>query len=234
VEGSLDIPVDYRIYNRAYLKEERAYLESTAKRRYESREEAIRRLVELLYYQTHLLYQICYDNSIMSRRKLELVNHLSTEELKTRYRSCKDPKEARRWQALWLLSQGYSSEQAANIVGLQASWVRKIINRYNQDGPQGVVDGHNVNPGGPKPRLSAGQRQELFEALKAEPPSGGLWTGPKVAAWIEQRTGIKTYPQLGWVYLRDLGFSLKVPRRKHPKSATPQQREAFKKNSTRR
>jgi hypothetical protein len=55
VEGSLDIAVDYRIYHRAFLKEEKAYLESTAKGRYESREEAIRRLVELLYYQTHLL-----------------------------------------------------------------------------------------------------------------------------------------------------------------------------------
>ena len=170
----------------------------------------------------------------MSRRKLELKNHLSTEELKTRYRSCKDPKEARRWQALWLVSQGYSSDEAANIVGLGASWIRKIIHRYNQEGSEGVVDGHCINPGGPKPRLNTRQRQELFEALKREPPDGGLWTGPKVAAWIQKHTGIKTYAQLGWVYLRDLGFSLKVPRRKHPKSATPQQKEAFKKNSVRK
>lgn len=55
VEGSVDIPLDYRIYHRAFLNEEKAYLESTVKERYESGQEAIKRLVELLYYQKHVL-----------------------------------------------------------------------------------------------------------------------------------------------------------------------------------
>jgi hypothetical protein len=55
VQGAVDIPVDYRIYHRAFLKEEKAYLESTVKGWYESRGEAIKRLVELLHYQKHVL-----------------------------------------------------------------------------------------------------------------------------------------------------------------------------------
>ena len=69
----------------------------------------------------------------MSRRRLELKGHLSTEELGSHYRWCKGPKEARRWQALWLLSQSYSSDEVASIVGLGASWICKVIHRYNQE-----------------------------------------------------------------------------------------------------
>jgi|SRR5215212_2907184 len=165
----------------------------------------------------------------MSQR-LELKKHLRVGELKARYLSCSDPKEARRWQALWLISQGYSSEQAGQLVGFQGSWVRRVINRYNEKGPEAIIDGHRTNPGGVKPHLNSTQREKLFEALKGPPPSGGLWTGPKVANWIKNQTGKDTYPQLGWVYLKDLGFSLKVPRRKHAKAASQGLQAAFKKS----
>jgi len=151
----------------------------------------------------------------MSRPRVKLEDYLSGEELRARYRSCKDPKEARRWHALWLISQGYSAQQAGEVLGLQSSWVRRIVNRYNKDGPQGLVDGHRRNPGGAKPRLDATQQEQLCEALKSPPPGGGLWTGPKVATWIEELTGKKTHPQLGWVYLKNVSSEMYVERRRH-------------------
>lgn len=140
----------------------------------------------------------------MARPKLRLMPYLSAEKLKGRYRSCKDAKEARRWHVLWLVTQGYSAKEAAETVGLGISWVREIINRYNKDGPQSVEDQHEINPGGKKSRLDSKQQDELLEALRRDPPGGGVWTGAKVAAWIQNKTEIKTYPQLGWVYLRAL------------------------------
>lgn len=154
---------------------------------------------------------------------------MSSQELRARYRSCKDPKEARRWHALWLISQGYSAQQAGEVLGLQSSWVRRIVNRYNEDGPQGLVDGHRRNPGGAKPRLNAQQQDELCEALKSPPPGGGLWTGPKVAAWIEERTGKKTHPQLGWVYLKNVSSEMYVERRRHVVSVDVERRKQNRK-----
>lgn len=165
----------------------------------------------------------------MASRRIQLKNHLTREELKARYRACPDSKEARRWQALWLISQGQTPAQAATVMGLTAHWIRKVLHRYNRDGPEGVRDGHAKNPAGGKFRLSVQQRQPLWQALQGSPP-GGLWTGPKVATWIEQTTGQKTYPQLGWVYLRRLGFTLKVPRWRHRQAATADEQAAFKKN----
>ena len=157
----------------------------------------------------------------MSRRKIELKNHLDGEQIKARYLGCKDPREARRWHALWLISLGYSADQAGELIGLQSSWIRRIVHRYNNDGPERLVDGHRVNPGGAKSRLNEEQRQELTNILKGLPTDGGLWTGPKVAAWIEERTGKKTYSQLGWKYLKELGEPVQAQRRTYKKSDQP-------------
>ena len=120
----------------------------------------------------------------MARQRVQLAPHMTTEELKKRYRSCSNAKEARRLHILWLVSQGNSPQEAARTVGLGISWVREVIHRYNKDGPSSVKDRHHINPGGKKPRLSRKQQMELAEAIKGAPPGGGAWTGAKVAAWI--------------------------------------------------
>lgn len=38
-----------------------------------------------------------------------LAPHMDLEELKARYLLCRDGKEARCWQVLWLVSQGHSA-----------------------------------------------------------------------------------------------------------------------------
>lgn len=70
----------------------------------------------------------------------------------------------------------------------------------------------------------------MASALEGPAPDGGLWRGPKVAVWIEQKTGKRTHPQRGWVYLKRLVYSLKTPRPRHKKADTKEQ-ETFKKTS---
>jgi transposase len=171
----------------------------------------------------------------MARARVELAAHLSAEELKRRARARKgaDAKELRRWQALWLFSKGKSTAEISAACNLSASWVREIVRRYNQGGPGALADGHSVRPGGARPLLDETQRLELAGALEAPVPAalgGGLWSGRKVAAWIQARTGKATHPQQGWVYLRQLGFGLRVPRPRHPKAATAEEQAAFKKS----
>jgi transposase len=148
---------------------------------------------------------------------LNLKPHLNEAELKARYEASNETREARRWHALWLIAQGYGTTQVSEVLGLSAYAVRRIITRYNSKGPDGVRDGRRSNPGR-SPRLDQEQKARLLEALRAAPPQGGLWSGPKVAAWIEERTGQKASNQLGWTYLKRLGA--RVPRRKHARSAS--------------
>ncbi len=70
--------------------------------------------------------------------------------------------------------------------------------------------------------LTPGRQAELYAALQADPPDGGLWTGPKVTRYARDRWGVEVVPQTGWRWLVRLGFALRVPRPRHPKAANPE------------
>src|SRR3954447_13897412 len=74
-------------------------------------------------------------------------------------------------------------------------------------------------------------RPALLEKLKARlrepPPDGGLWTSPKVAAWMAGELGLAAVLlQRGWEALKAIGWTVQKPRPRHPASATPEEREA--------
>jgi len=162
-------------------------------------------------------------------KPLSIQTHLTLHELATRYRKAKDPVVRSHWQAIWLLAQGWASAQVATITGYTVNWVRTLARRYNHLGPAGLEDRRHRNPGAAG-LLSAAQRAALLAALEQPPPDGGVWTGPKAAAWMAATLGRRVHPQRGWEILRRLGWTSKVPRPRHAK-ANPEAQAAFKKLS---
>ena len=159
----------------------------------------------------------------------ELAGHLSAEELGRRYRAARDRVERGHLQAVWLLAQGRSAAEVAGVMGYGGRWVAEIVRRYNEAGPDGLGDRRRGNAGA-RPLLDEARRAALAEALRGAPPDGGLWSGPRVAAWIAAATGREVHPQRGWDYLKRLGFTLKRPRPRHAK-ADPEAQAAFKKGA---
>src|SRR4051812_9008110 len=105
--------------------------------------------------------------------------------------------------------------------------------RDNAHGPQALGDLRRRN--GTSPSIL---RPDLLEKLKARllepPPDGGLWTGPKVAAWMAGELGLAAMlPQRGWEALKAIGWSGQKPRPRHPAAATPEECEMFKKSWSR-
>ncbi len=159
----------------------------------------------------------------------EVEEHLTAEELRTLYREAKDPAERSHAHIVWLIACGESAKRVAEISGYSPRWVCEVVRRYNEGGREALGNRRRENPGG-KFLLDEARRRELAEALQGPAPDGGLWTGPKVAEWIREKTGKGTHPQRGWVYLKRLGYSLKSPRPRHHK-ADREEQEAFKKTS---
>jgi transposase len=163
-------------------------------------------------------------------KKLELKPHLTQQELKEQYTSCRDAREARRWHALWLFHKKDDLRQVGDIVDMTYEALRQLVHRYNEFGVDGVYDGHVFNGGGREAYLSEEQQQKLKLAiLTEEPPTGGLWNGRKVALWIEKEIGKPVKPQTGNEYINKLKLSAQTPRPKSIASATPEVQEEWKK-----
>ena len=117
--------------------------------------------------------------------RTHLSPHLSNTELSKRARCAPNLVEARRWQLLALIADGKTAKAAAELVGLYPNYARRVVQRYNQEGPAGVRDRRlEQRPPAREPLLTAEQLQKLAEAVQGPAPGGGLWTGPLVAQWI--------------------------------------------------
>ncbi len=163
-------------------------------------------------------------------RRISLEPHLSGAELYKKYLSSKKTCERDRYQVLWLLSQGKTTSQIAEVTRFHARGVRALVQRYNKGGPEAMLDRRSQGSGAPS-RLNPAQLKALEAALEQDPVEGGRWNSIKVAAWIERETGVATKKQLGWVYLKRLDYALRIPRRRHKKGDL-EAKDDFKKKTS--
>src|ERR671933_105855 len=162
----------------------------------------------------------------------DLAARLSPAEPGQRYRAARSPVGRSHLQIVWLLSRGRSAREVAQVTGHGRRWVAEIVRRCAEGGPDGLGDRRRGNAGA-KPLLGAGGEAALRAALAGSPADGGLWTGPKVAAWMAARLGRRVWRQRGWDYLEKLGHSPQVPRPRHAKAAGPEEQAAYEKSSPR-
>lgn len=160
---------------------------------------------------------------------IALADHLSPDDLRRRMREADDARHRTHYQVVYLKSLGHDAPAIAEATGYSQNWVRTLLHRYNADGEAGLRDRRADTPGA-APLLNEAQRTELEAALAERHPDGGLWSGPKVARWIAERTGgERVYPQQGWAWLRRLGYTPQRPRPRHAE-ADPAAQVAFKKS----
>ena len=165
-------------------------------------------------------------------RRIQIKAHLRVEELGDCYRQSTDIVERSHYQTIWLLAQGWLTEDVAAVTGYSRDWVYKLIRQYNEHGPSALEDKRHDNPGAPT-MLDDVQQAQLLQALEEAPFDGDLWDGPKVAHWMSELLGHPVHPQRGWEYLKAMEMRLVRPRPAHIES-DPAAQEQWKKNSTKR
>ena len=116
-------------------------------------------------------------------------SHLSTAELEHRYKTASEAIAKSHFHALWLLARGYSIDQVAGLLSFSTRWVRILIDRYNEGGPDRLGDQRAHNGTEPK-ILTPEALAALQERLKSPPDDGGQWTGPKIARWLADFHGL--------------------------------------------
>ncbi len=133
-----------------------------------------------------------------------IVEHLPIEELEARYRAARDVTEARHYQAIWLLAQGRTVLEVAEVLAFVPRWVEQRARRPNVEehinsGPEALGDRRRRRNGRAASLLTPGVLSALAARLKEPPEDGGLWSGPEVAAWMARHPGLAAvHPQRGW------------------------------------
>ena len=162
-------------------------------------------------------------------RRLRLEPHLEVEELGRRERAAKEPHERSWWQMLWLLAKGQTAVEVAASTGYSRYWIGQVVRRYNTEGPEAMRNRRSTHSHRAAPLLSAEQLAELAQAVRGPAPSGAVWVGRTVAAWMSQRLGRPVSVYLGWAYLVRLDGKRRTPRPRHVQADAGAQ-EAFKKS----
>ena len=156
-------------------------------------------------------------------------SHLSARDLEHGYKTASAAVAKSHFHALWLLRRGYSIDQVAGLLSFSTRWVRILIKRYNEGGPDRLGD-QRVHNGTEATILTPEALAALRERLQSPPDDGGQWTGPKIARWLAGFHGLKSvHDQRGWDALIAIGWSIQQPRPRHPNAASEQDRSRLKK-----
>jgi transposase len=135
-----------------------------------------------------------------------------------------------RLHAVLLVAKGMSCPEASDYLGNPERTLRQWINRYIQDGLQGLVE--SEHPGRPS-RLTSKQLEQINLVLRSKPEDfglrGGIWDGKLLSAFIRKEFGIKLGIRQCQRLFRQLGFRIRKPRPLIA-HANPEVQEAFKKS----
>jgi transposase len=163
-------------------------------------------------------------------KKLQLVAHLSTDDLARRYRHAAEATERSWWQILWLLARGQSAPAVADSTGYSRYWIGQLVRRYNTQGPASMVNRRRRTARRAPRLLSSAQIAELCQALAGRAPHGERWTSRQVADGMAARLGRPVAKQQGWDYLQRVKARLRQPRPRHV-AARAEDQEAFKRGA---
>ena len=156
---------------------------------------------------------------------LVLRTDFTADDVRRRARRTRDANQARRLLALAMIYEGGSRSEAARVGGVGLQIVRDWVERFNAEGPDGLVD---RKAPGPSPRLNEAQRQALVAAVERGPapavhgvrPKGGQtdvvrWRLADLAQWVWEQHRVAVSVQTLSRELRALGYRKLSARPRH-------------------
>ena len=164
-------------------------------------------------------------------KSIVLRGDFSAGELRGLAKRSHDGNLVRRLVALAAICEGKSREEAARIGGMDRQTLRDWVHRFNEEGPDGLLD---RKAPGPKRKLTVEQTEELRRLVEEgpDPEADGVvrWRCSDLKAKLGRQFGVDLSRVTVGRRLKELGFSHISARPQHP-AQKPGAVEAFKKTS---
>src|SRR5918998_18229 len=142
----------------------------------------------------------------------------SAGELQRLAAATKNANQSRRLLSIAAVVDGMNRTEAARIGGMDRQTLRDWVHRFNEHGPEGLLDGWSK---GPAPRLSAEQRAEIAQLVETGPDRAvhGVvrWRRIDLQRVIVERFGVAYHERTVGKLLKTLGFSHLSAHPRHPR-----------------
>lgn len=123
--------------------------------------------------------------------------------------------ERRRLKAARLFDKGMSAPEVARRLGVVRQVSYRWLAAWQNGGTTALA---SKGSAGRKAKMTPDQTDQVIAALLKGPAVQGyktqLWTLPRVAALIEELTGVRYHPGHVWRLLGSMGFSCQRPERR--------------------
>ena len=132
----------------------------------------------------------------------------------------------RRLHALLLHAEGRKGKEISEITGYNQTYLYNLYRKYLTKGLEAIVGNRYVG----NHRLMSYEEEEVFLSQFVNEADGGHITDVKaIKAAYDEKVGHETGHGQIYFVLHRHGWSKKLPRSKHPKSADPEAVDASKK-----
>jgi transposase len=133
-----------------------------------------------------------------------------------RSRGSSDVLEYRRSLAVERVTEGYSTQEVSEFLGVDPSSIRRWLGAFRRDGHDGLT----ARPvPGRRPKLTATQEKIVLRWLSDPPTEHGfatdLWSAPRLAQLIAHAFGVRLHPHYLSAWLRERGYTPQKPHRVH-------------------
>ena len=148
------------------------------------------------------------------------------EELQSVRKRNRDKVIDRRLHALILHGEGHTGKEISAITGYSRQYLYELYKKYFANGLEAITGNHY---GGNRRNMSFEEEAAFLEQFIDDADGGRLTDVSAIKAAYDEKIGHETgHGQIYYVLHRH-GWTKKMPRSKHPKSADPEAVEASKK-----
>lgn len=134
--------------------------------------------------------------------------------------------ERRRRRGARMFDKELSAPEVARRLGVARQVAYRWRDAWQTGGSTALA---SKGPAGRKAKITPSQTEQVMKALLVGPAAQGyktqLWTLPRVAALIEDLTGVRYHPGHVWRLLGVLGFSCQRPERRAVERDEPASRQ---------
>ena len=138
----------------------------------------------------------------------------------------RDKSVDRRLKALELKAAGRSGQEIAELTDYHPGYISKLAAKYRKGGIEAITGNHY---GGNRRNMTYEEEAELLEQFIDVADGGHITDVSAIKAAYDEKIGHETGHGQVYNVLHRHGWSKKLPRSKHPKSATPEAIDASKK-----